>query len=375
MRHRTKFNLLVALGVILLLAMTGSVAYFATTKIANNIISTGKVDIKLYELTGPEDIKPFSDLINVKAGETYSKIPYVENIALEPVWVRAKITLLKTDSTGVETPVTNFSPLMTLENSGANWLKNEDGFYYYNLPLSSGEKTEPIFESVKFADIINEEYSLATYTLSVSAEAIQVVHNDSSPLNSPFATSTVQFEDGADNFVFYSDSDWSKTDLFNSLKGLMPGDTRTENILVKNASKEYDYIKIYLRAEPNNTPTENLLEKLTLNVYKDGELISSTLASNPGALLENTLLGTFNYGDEVLLTTELSVPLDLENTYLETSSNINWIFTAEAYKDGKIVTPNTGSAPILITVAIPSVVIASLLVTTFLILIKKHSKI
>lgn len=181
MRHRAKLNLLLVLGVLVLLATTGSVAYFVTTKLATNVISTGKVDIKLYELTDPEGAKPFSDLMNIKPGETYSKIPYVENISFEPVWVRAKIVLQKTDN-NTETTIDDFASLLTLENIGENWLKNADGFYYYNLPLAGGEKTEPFFKSVKFADTINEEYSLTTYTLTVSTEATQVKNNGSSPL-------------------------------------------------------------------------------------------------------------------------------------------------------------------------------------------------
>jgi len=169
---------------------SGSVAYFVVTNTAHNVISTSKaVNIELYELAGPEGTKPFSDLMNVKPGETYSKIPYVENIGLEPVWVRTKIILLKTDGDNTETTINDFAPLLTLENLDENWQKGEDGFYYYNSPLSGGEKTEPFFESVKFADAIDEEYSLATYTLTVSAEATQVANNGTSPLNASWTES------------------------------------------------------------------------------------------------------------------------------------------------------------------------------------------
>ena len=152
------------------------------------------------------------------------------------------------------------------------------------------------------------------------------------------ATSTVSFEGGAENFVFSPSND-----LFGGFKDLTPGDTRTETITVKNLATDYDFVKLYLRATPN-TNTADFLSHLTLNVYQDSELLSSASASDPANLTENTLLGTFYPGDETTLTLEVSAPLTLGNAYQHTTGNIAWIFTAEAYKDGQIVPPNTGAA-------------------------------
>ena len=156
-----------------------------------------------------------------------------------------------------------------------------------------------------------------------------------------FAASTVQFEGGAENFVFYPDGAWTSTDLFGSLQNLMPGDQRTETITVKNLASDYDYVKIYLRAE-TTSDANSLLSHLTLNLYQAGELLSSTSASNTGALTTNFELGTFTYGEETLLAVEIIAPSSLGNNYLHTQGEINWIFTAEAYKDGQIVAPDTG---------------------------------
>ena len=156
-----------------------------------------------------------------------------------------------------------------------------------------------------------------------------------------FAASTVQFEGGAENFVFYPDGAWTSTDLFGSLQNLMPGDQRTETITVKNLASDYDYIKIYLRAE-TTSDADSLLSHLTLNLYQAGELLSSTSASDTSALTTNLALGTFCPGDETTLTLEVSAPLTLGNAYQHTQNEIKWTFTAEAYKDGQIVAPDTG---------------------------------
>lgn len=190
MRQTSRTRLLIVLGAISLLTLSGTVAYFVTSETAHNIVSTSGVKIALNELDGPAGSKPFHDLENITAGETYSKIPYIENIDTEPVWVRAKISLIQTAGDGTETPVTDFSSLMTLQNLGTHWLLNsDDGFYYYDSALSTGKRTESIFESVKFADTINDEFQLATYTLTVTAEATQVKHNGTSALDAAWTES------------------------------------------------------------------------------------------------------------------------------------------------------------------------------------------
>ena len=187
------------------------------------------------------------------------------------------------------------------------------------------------------------------------------------------AVSTVKFEGGAENFVFYSDNARTETDLFSGLKDLMPGDTKTETITIKNIARDYDYVKIFLRAEPL-AETNTLLDRLTLNIYHDSVLVSSSPASSQGALASNLELGTFNYGEETLLTVEIIAPSELENDYEYTEEEINWIFTAEAYKDGKIVSPNTGAGfPLDSSNVLPEILIVSLLVITILsIIISLH---
>ncbi len=189
MRRKPQIRTLLILGIAFLLAMGSTVAFFVTSETAHNLVSTGGVDIKLYELDGSAEHNPFHDLENIVAGETYSKIPYVENLDLEPVWVRAKISLKQTAGDGTETPVTDFSSLMTLQQVGTHWALSSDGYYYYDLPLSGWEETEPVFRSVKFADSIGDEFQLATYTLTVTAEATQVKHNGTSALDASWTES------------------------------------------------------------------------------------------------------------------------------------------------------------------------------------------
>ena len=181
------------------------------------------------------------------------------------------------------------------------------------------------------------------------------------------AASTVSFEGNADRFVFYN---VSGSDLFSDFHAMMPGDALSSSVTVKNTATEYDFVKIFLRAEPESS---TLLENLTLSLYQNGELLSSASASDPAVLTKNFELGSFTPGEETLLTIELSAPLTLGNDYEFTEGKINWIFSAEAYKDGQLVAPNTGTAPTIgTTLALPEILIAALLTTILILLINKR---
>ena len=189
MRSKNFTRLSLLLLAVFLLAAGGSVAYFVTSETAHNVVSTSGVSIALYELAGPAEIQPFHDLENITPGTTYSKIPYIENTDTEPVWVRAKITLKQTTGDGTETPLTDYASFMEFGDLGTNWTLHTDGFFYYASALAGGAQTEPLFKTVKFADTIGDEYQLATYSLTVTAEATQVAHNGTSGLDASWTES------------------------------------------------------------------------------------------------------------------------------------------------------------------------------------------
>lgn len=164
--------------------------------------------------------------------------------------------------------------------------------------------------------------------------------------------SAVYFEGGADNFVFYPG-----TDLFDGFKGAMPGDTFTESVKVKNTATEYDYVKIYLRAEAHsdlNPPSEtdeavasmnDYLAQLKMRVYNGDTLIYDASPDQPDGLNSNTLLGEFAPNTGTTLTVELEVPKTLGSEYMHRSGEVDWIFTAEGYVNGEPVDPDPGDNP------------------------------
>lgn len=170
-----------------------------------------------------------------------------------------------------------------------------------------------------------------------------------------YAASKVQFEGGAEDFVFYPDGEWTDTDLFGGLQGVMPGDTRTETIEVRNTSGEHNFVRIYLRAIPHgdgNPVSEevaevgetvatmtNFLSKLSMTVKNGEQIISQAPANEPGGLTNNVLLGSFQKDSNMTLKVTVKVPEDLGNDYQYRAGEIDWVWTAEGVDAGA---PDTG---------------------------------
>lgn len=165
--------------------------------------------------------------------------------------------------------------------------------------------------------------------------------------------SAVYFEGGADNFVIYPNRD-----LFDNFKNVYPGDKLTEEIKVRNTAPEYDYVKIYLRAETHDDITNppistdddtatmhDFLRQLSLKVYNGGNLIYSAAPNQLDGLSQNQLLGEFVNGASTKLTVQLDVPVTLGNRYMHRVGEVDWIFTAEGYIDDKPVCPDCPCCP------------------------------
>ncbi|MBR2709996.1 hypothetical protein IKE72_02875 [Candidatus Saccharibacteria bacterium] len=202
-------------------------------------------------------------------------------------------------------------------------------------------------------------------------------------LSPVYATSRVEFAGGAEDFVFHPSGDWTDTDLFGGLKDIMPGDTRTETIEIRNSSKEYNYVNIYLRAIPHDTENplsesvseredlasmQDFLSQLQLTVMNGDKIISDDSADVTAGLTENVLLGHFQKDATASLNVVLQAPLTMSNDYAYRAGEIDWVFTAEGYEP--ITAPDTGLGALMSAEAsgpMISLVIISLIATIYII--------
>ena len=172
------------------------------------------------------------------------------------------------------------------------------------------------------------------------------------------AESSVSFEDGK-LIAFEPGSVYTDSDLFDNFKGIMPGDSRSEEDTIQNKSDDCDYIKVYLRAvlhDEAGTPIidkvleelrnderrgetselaymHDFLSQLSMTVKNGTEEIYNVSPDEPGGLAENVCLGTIRKGESLKLDVELSVPITMGNEYANRIGEVEWVFVVEGFDD------------------------------------------
>lgn len=147
--------------------------------------------------------------------------------------------------------------------------------------------------------------------------------------------------------------------LFQNFIGVMPGDTDTQDIVIKNTKADYP-ITVYLRAEVPDEYKE-FLDLIDLTVYysetKDGEKtqLQSGKASEEGRLLADTKLGTYMPDESGYISVSIYVHPEMDNRYKNTIGKIKWIFSVEeGEKITKPVTEPTTNEEGIIHGVVPS---------------------
>ena len=162
---------------------------------------------------------------------------------------------------------------------------------------------------------------------------------------SALASTAVRLEiDKRDQVFFHFDPE--STDLFENFKNLMPGDTVTQDIVVKNLGGHI--VRIWLRADPVSEEDFDFLNQLKLTVTaSNSEIFEATAGVQDGlAPTEKNpygiVLGTFKHGGKVDLQAKIEVPIELDSQYMGRMGIVPWTFTIE-----EIVlddTPETGDS-------------------------------
>lgn len=139
------------------------------------------------------------------------------------------------------------------------------------------------------------------------------------------------------NFIFAPGSEYSPTDLFPEFKDVMPGDTLTQKIVVKNNAKKS--VKISMRALGAHEDSKDFLSKLILYVEKvtDTPLFEAP-ADQTAQLTEWRQIGVLAAGGETELMVGLQVPTSLDNNYKKLVGYLDWEFMVEEIDDGSTQT-------------------------------------
>jgi len=149
------------------------------------------------------------------------------------------------------------------------------------------------------------------------------------------AQGNVTYDGNSQNFIFEPGSKYSPTDLFPNFKDVMPGDSITQEITVKNEASNKVKVKIYMRSLGAHTESNDFLSQLKLKVAKsasDEMAYMFDAAANESAQLTDWVeLGTLYSGGEVGLDVVLEVPKELDNTYKQKVGYLDWEFKVEEF--------------------------------------------
>ena len=194
------------------------------------------------------------------------------------------------------------------------------------------------------------------------------------------ANGEVVYDGKAKNFIFTPGSNFSPTDLFPNFKSVMPGDSITQKITVKNHKKNKVKVKIYLRSLGAHEDSVEFLSKLQLTVQKSEEnnmaYMFDAAADQTAGLTDWVYLGLIYSGGEVNLDVVLTVPTELSNQYSQQVGYVDWEFKVEEFplEPGDPAPPTGDNTGIFVIIAASVGIIAVAGLFVVIILLKKSKK-
>lgn len=346
-----------------------------------NKVNKGNIRGRIEEIyERPENLMPgdtVPKIVNVRNTGDYDSVIRLE---IEKKWGDARDEngkLIVNDSLSSDNILINYN-----DNK---WVYDEDdGYFYYKDYLEPNELTsEPIFEEFTIdGETTGNEYANKEADIIINMECVQATGDGISiwdktleelevtyvPPSMETIISEVYFEDFEEGFSF---SD--KTNLLPLFEDLMPGETRTQELDVKNNFT--DEVEIFLRAdavkqddmdEEDAALVKKMLEEyleITLKtsegkLYYDGPIWgeSKVVEHETDSLRNDVSLGSFTSDEIKKLIVDLRVNgPEMTNEYQELKGKVKWVWTARRVGTSPSPEPTTTTTePITTTTSPPA---------------------
>lgn len=165
---------------ILLVAIIGyqTVAYFTAESKTTNVVSTGYVEMELYEEIKADGVNwefiPTDEVMSIMPGDVVEQKAYITNTGSEDFYARvfAEVTVVGADGEALSGDV------VSLNIDTENWVLDDDGWYRYTDIVPVGETTEePLFTEVTFGTDMDNSYIGCTITIVVGSQSVQSEYN------------------------------------------------------------------------------------------------------------------------------------------------------------------------------------------------------
>lgn len=175
---KQKLIILSLAAICLASAALGTLAYFTSNARAHNVITTGKVDIKVTEQTIKDGVLrdyPEESISGVMPKQSVSKIVKVQNVGLADAWVRltAEINVTSADGESLSDKYITIKPNSSWKPSG----KSGDNHWYYTKPLEKDSFTDDFIDCVYFSGDMGNEYANCTVNVDINAQGVQKANN------------------------------------------------------------------------------------------------------------------------------------------------------------------------------------------------------